>query len=146
MKEKMIKYARNLFIGLGIFFLFLIVIAVITMPDEQPENTQVVVTPQPQQIVTPEPTPEPQNEFIGQEFTIDSAEAFNGWENGQVSLWASYEDRTLLGKLDRYEKVTLLDYDEPNSYCQMTNGVATGWALCNWLIELPETMKIEETF
>jgi hypothetical protein len=56
-----------------------------------------------------------------------------------VNIWRSYEDRTLVAKIYRGDKVTLSGWDQENNYCQITTpDFKVGWASCEWFQKLPK--------
>ncbi len=87
------------------------------------------------------------NPNIGKIFTIDHTTEFDGYSTTSLPLFQSYETRRLVGEVKRYDKVELLDYDNRNFYCKIKKDEKNvGWLLCNWLKELPDTMKLDTNF
>ncbi len=78
-------------------------------------------------------------EWYGKTYKIDSAE-FEGLSYQKVSLWKSYNERTLIISVPRYAEVTLKGYRSDYDYCQLEYQNKVGWSACAWIKGLPEDM------
>lgn len=110
---------------LGLFLLMLV------FTEPTPEDTPVAQEEPQESAHTPSQavdTPEPIRMIV-------ESEEFNHISQNNVNVWQSYEDRTLVGKINRGENVSLLEKDEENDYCKISDNTIVGWVACGWLQE-----------
>ena len=75
-----------------------------------------------------------------QKVTVESVE-FDHMQ-GALNVWRSYDDRTLIDKVERGEQVTLMAYDAKNDYCGVrTDRKKEGWFSCGWIKDLPSDLR-----
>ncbi len=72
--------------------------------------------------------------------TIDAPD-FDLMSSEVVRVWKSFEDRTLVTTLNRYQEVKLLGYDSGNQYCLVSDSVNIGYIACVWIKEIPQGAK-----
>lgn len=90
-------------------------------------------TPENSQEVVQDNAEAPSESLVEQTAIIDSEE-FDYLSVSEVNLFRSYDDRTVVTKLERGTEVVLLATDAENDYCNVRLGDYEGWLACGWVL------------
>ena len=141
MKEKLISWTKTGLMWFGGFIVITFTLTAIFMPkgDAGVEaEKQAVAVPGPVEVASEQPAiQKPVEAKTNSIVTINSSE-LDYLSVPEVNVWVSYTDRTLVTKLQRNDKVELLDQDVENDYCQIKKSDKVGWINCGWISDLPK--------
>lgn len=74
--------------------------------------------------------PQPQQTI---ELKVVESSDFDAMNTSIINVFASYEDRRVVGLLVRGQQVKVVGRDVVNDYCEVVTPDVAGWVACGWL-------------